>query len=152
MAAIIEETTAMDTTDSASRLDVAQKRRLEEDTALPTTSGSEGESDGEEGWAETKSRLEKKTRPYPQRPVQRENRTEKKAGPKQSRGNAQILKRKKSLLTERDRQTLDSLRLSNQRKPARSLKRLAKRQTMGVKPIHRKPERSAVPRRSTSTM
>ncbi|KAK9744790.1 hypothetical protein QE152_g7506 [Popillia japonica] len=56
MAAIIEETTAMDTTDSASRLDVAQKRRLEEDTALPTTSGSEGESDGEEGWAETKSR------------------------------------------------------------------------------------------------
>ncbi|KAK9670787.1 hypothetical protein QE152_g41201, partial [Popillia japonica] len=56
MAAIIEETTAMDTTDSASRLDVAQKRRLEEDAALPTTSGSEGESDGEEGWAETKSR------------------------------------------------------------------------------------------------
>ncbi|KAK9745443.1 hypothetical protein QE152_g6958 [Popillia japonica] len=39
--------------EGTTRLDVAQKRRLEEDLDLPSTSGSEGEPDGEE-WTEAK--------------------------------------------------------------------------------------------------
>ncbi|KAK9679248.1 hypothetical protein QE152_g40177, partial [Popillia japonica] len=41
MAANIED--SMDTEEGTTRLDVAQKRRLEEDLDLPSTSGSEGE-------------------------------------------------------------------------------------------------------------
>ncbi|KAK9701919.1 hypothetical protein QE152_g30280 [Popillia japonica] len=53
MAANIED--SMDTEEGTTRLDVAQKRRLEEDLDLPSTSGSEGEPDGEE-WTEAKAR------------------------------------------------------------------------------------------------
>ncbi|KAK9679864.1 hypothetical protein QE152_g39655 [Popillia japonica] len=52
MAANTED--SMDTEEETTRLDVAQKRRLE-DLDLPPTSGSEGEPDGEE-WTEAKAR------------------------------------------------------------------------------------------------
>ncbi|KAK9687359.1 hypothetical protein QE152_g36498 [Popillia japonica] len=88
MAANTED--CMDTEEGIPRLDVAQKRRLEEDLKLPPTSGSEGEPDGEE-WTETKARkrAKKKISNYRQRLVRRENQTEKN-GPRQKRVNALI--------------------------------------------------------------